>query len=72
MHLHANLPGLIFAMSILTALMFLPAYPYASPSLWDAFIDMLEQHKAKRRAMQSRARDDRLKKYRVIDMRKLR
>lgn len=71
MNMHANFPVLVFLLAMLSTLTLPLAFPYASAGLWRSFINTVEHRRAMRRERISRELDARLKKYWVIDMRKL-
>jgi len=72
MHMHSGITGLVFSITIMTTLMFLLARPEISLGLWHRLSTLLERRRARRCAVARQALEDRLKKYHVIDMRKLR
>ena len=57
---------------MLTAFTFSIVAPDLALDLWLAFLGVLERHKARMLARKNRQLDDKMKKYWVIDMRRLR
>jgi hypothetical protein len=65
-------PNIAFVMAMLTTLTLPILFPDTSFMLWRDFVGLPSRLRARRQARMSRELNDRLKKYWVIDMRKLR